>query len=369
MRLTIPLAILVAAGAASPMELEPLSSAELCGRCHRTILEAWKGSAHARAMESPLFQKALEVTETQLGAGSQRLCLECHAPIAALTNDRTLRRKVSWEGVTCEYCHSIRDVSLAGRNPKATVEFSLIKSGPLKDAVAPVHGTAYSPVHTSAVACAPCHEYRNALGFNVLTTYGEWKNSRYAKEGKICQSCHMYKVEGDVVDPKVRRSSGSRVNLHQMPGSHSLDMLNKTIKARLMTAREKDQLKVTVEVANVAAGHYVPTGSPMRQLVLDVRADAYDGKRFHEERRYHRTVADAQGKTLTLEPVAFIKGARTVSDTRLAPDEKRVESFSFPVPSGIQTQVRVELRYDYSPLASADTRKSVSFLTIRRLVK
>ena len=369
MRLTSIVLLGLAAAGAWGAELQPLSSAELCGRCHRAILEAWKSSAHARAMDSPLFQQGLERTETEFGASAQQVCLACHSPISVLTKDTALLKKVSWEGVTCEYCHSIRDVSLAGPNPQVKVEFSLVKSGPLKDAVAPVHGTVFSAVYTSSAACAPCHEYQNSLGFAVLTTYREWQNSRYGKEGRSCQSCHMYKVEGAVVDPKVKRSSEAKVNLHQMPGSHSLDMLNKTIKARLVTAREGDQLKVSVEVANAAAGHYVPTGSPMRQLLLEVLADSYDGNHYREERRYRRTVADSRGNALTLEPAVFLKGARVLSDTRLSPDEKRVETFSFPVPAGVQTQVRAELRYYYSPLASSELQKSVTFLTIRRLVK
>jgi len=357
------------AGAGLPADLEPLSSAEICGRCHRSILDAWKSSAHAKAMESPLFQEALEITEADFGAASRKVCLGCHAPTAVLANDPKLHRKVSWEGVTCDYCHSLRDVSMSDGNPKANVEFSLVKSGPLKDAVAPVHGTAFSPVHTSSLACAPCHEYRNSQGLAVLTTYGEWKNSRYGKEGKTCQSCHMYEVAGDVVDPKIRASSGAKVNLHQMPGSHSLEMLTRTITARLSTSREKDRLKLSVEIANIAAGHFVPTGSPMRQLVMEVRADSYDGKHFREERHYRRRVADAKGQELRLEPAAFLRGAKVISDTRLGPDEKRVETFSFPIPAGVQTQVQVALQYYYSPLAAAESQKSVAFRTIRRLVK
>jgi hypothetical protein len=249
------------------------------------------------------------------------------------------------------------------------VEVSLVKSGPLKDVEAPVHGTLFSPVHTSSTACAPCHEYRNALGFPVLTTYSEWKNSRYAKEGWQCQSCHMSKVAGDVVDPKVKRSSMEKVNLHQMPGSHSLDQLNKTIKTRLTTAREGDQLKVSVEVANAAAGHYVPTGSPLRQLVLEVRADAYDGKHFQETRTYRRAVADAHGTILQREHFAFLKGAKMVSDTRLAPDEKRVETFRFAIPQGVQAQLKATFWYYYSPLASTEAQKRVTFQSISRLVR
>ena len=89
------------------------------------------------------------------------------------------------------------------------------------DAMAPAHKTRYSEVHISSRACAPCHEYRNSLGFAVLTTYMEWQKSRYGKEGRTCQSCHMYSVAGQVVDPKVLKSAEAKVNLHQMPGSHS----------------------------------------------------------------------------------------------------------------------------------------------------
>lgn len=349
--------------------LEPASSAEFCGRCHRAILDAWKSSAHAKAMESALFQQGLELTETTFGEATERTCLGCHAPMAGLIKDFSLRQKVSWEGVTCDYCHSVQAVSLAGPNPKATVELSLVKSGPLKDAVAPVHSTRFSAVHTSSLICAPCHEYRNSLGFPVLTTYSEWQKTRYAKEGRDCQSCHMYSVAGPVVDPRVLKSAGAKVNLHEMPGSHSIEQLNKTIKARLSTSREGDHLKVVVDVSNVAAGHYVPTGSPMRQLILEVTADPYGGQRFREERIYRRTVADKQGKQVELEPYAFVGGAKTISDNRLAPDEKRTETFDFPIPAGTQAQVQATFWYYYSPLAETESQKRLTFLTLRRLVR
>jgi hypothetical protein len=350
-------------------ELEPASSAEFCGRCHRAIVEAWKGSAHAKALESPLFQQGLEVTETAFGGAAARTCLACHAPLVGLIKDASLRQKVSWEGITCDYCHSVREVSLTGSNPKATVTLSLVKSGPLKDAVAPVHGTEFSPVHASSLICAPCHEYRNTLGFPVLTTYSEWQGSRYAKEGRNCQSCHMYTVAGSVVDPKVLKSAGTKVNLHQMPGSRSVEQLNRTIKAQLSTSREGGQLKVVVEVANVAAGHYVPTGSPMRQLILELTADPYGGRQFREQRIYRRNVVDKQGRVLEQEPYAFVGGAKATSDNRLAPDERRTETFMFPIPSGTQTQVQATFWYYYSPLAETESQKRLTFLTLRRLVR
>jgi len=360
-------AFVLAAGLAAFSGQQP-ETAETCGRCHRAIFEAWKSSAHARAMESRLFQDALELADSD-GPQARKVCLGCHSPVAVRINDLEPRQKVSWEGVTCDYCHSIRDVTMADGNPRARVEFSLVKSGPLKNAESNGHATEFSSVHTSPLLCASCHEYRNSLGFPVLTTYSEWQKSAAAKEGKDCQSCHMYKVAGDVVDPKIKAVNMAQVNLHQMPGSHSVEQLTKTIKAQLTAVRQGDKLQVAVDVANLGAGHYVPTGSPLRRLVLEVRADCYDGKHYREQREYRRMVADAQGKTIDREDLAFLKAARTLSDTRLAPGEKRHETFSFAVPPGVTSQVKATFSYYYSPLARAEAERRVTFLTLERIVK
>lgn len=360
---------MASAAAAFAGDLEPLSSAEFCGRCHRSILEAWKASAHAKAMESPLFQDVLEMAEAEFGTGVRKECLSCHSPIAVHLGDWKLRQKISWEGITCDYCHSVREVAETAPNPKARLEFSLVKTGPIKDAVAPAHGTLFSAVHTSSRLCAPCHQYRNAHGLDVLNTYAEWKASDYAKRGLHCQSCHMFRVAGDVVDPRIQRSSLAKVNLHQMPGSHSIEQLNKTIRATVASTREGNKLKVGVTMSNVAAGHYVPTGSPLRQLILELRVDAYDGRRFKEQRVYRRAVADEAGKEIDREYLAFLKGAKVLSDTRLAPGESRTENFAFPLPAGVQAQVTATLWYYYSPLARTETQRRVTFRTISRLVR
>lgn len=344
------------------------STAELCGECHREIQEGWKRSAHAVAMESRLFQDALRLAEEELGAASRRVCLSCHAPLAVEVGDLALIRKTSWEGVTCDYCHSIREVSVASANPRARVELSQVKSGPSKESVSPVHGTAYSNVHTTALACAPCHEYTNSLGFPVLTTYTEWKESSYGKNGGDCQSCHMYMVEGDIVDPRVRRSSQSTINLHEMPGGRSVDQLNKAVGSQLTASREGNTLNVAVRMANQGAGHYVPTGSPLRQMILEVRVELTGGKSLVEERHYRRTVVDRNGKEVTGEHLAFMRGAKQVQDTRLAPGETRIEKFSFPLSQGQQARVVANLYYYYSPNASAAQQKK-RFLTHTRWVR
>jgi hypothetical protein len=318
-------------------------------------------------MESLLFQDALAAAEAQYGAQATRVCISCHAPLAAPASDLTFQKKATWEGVTCDYCHAVREVNFLAPNPRARLEFGLIKSGPLKDVSSSAHGAVFSEVHTSSTICAPCHDYRNPHGFEVLATFTEWKNSRYAKEGRNCQSCHMPSASGPVADPRVARSSGAQINLHAMPGSHSLDQLTRTVKAQLTTAREGGTLKAVLTVTNAGAGHYVPTGSPMRKILLEVAAQPYGGATLTERKTYERVVADPKGKPLVLEYAAFIDAAKTLSDTRLAPDERRIETFRFPISEKTRVQLKVKFTYFYSPLGEQDSQMQVTFLTLQRL--
>ncbi len=348
---------------AKAQTLHPMSSAEVCGQCHLSIVESWKESAHARSMESRLFQDAIAAAEREMGATARSGCLGCHAPLAVQTGDMALDRKVSWEGVTCDYCHSVRTVDVDSPNPRARTEYSLAKSGPLKDAVSGAHPTVFSPVHVSSAVCAPCHEHRNGAGFAVLTTYSEWKASRYGKEGKNCQSCHMAAVAGKVADARFEREPTTSINIHKMAGSRSVAQLNRALKMRLEVAREAGRARVTVELTNAAAGHFIPTGSPLRQLILDVTARTADGKESRAKKVFARTVKDAAGKVLDKEHFVFLKATGAVIDSRLAPEESRKEVFYFDAPAGTTTEIKAALSYYYSPFAREKGDQRVTFLT------
>ena len=344
-------------------------SAEYCGGCHRAIEQGWKESVHSHAMESRLFQDALQMAKSDLGEHARNVCLGCHAPTVTATGDLQLVRKVTWEGITCDYCHSIRTVNMSGPNPRAVVEYNNVMEGPWKNVSSPVHGTAYSPLHTSALLCATCHQYKNSLGFSVLTTYSEWQKGPYSAEHKGCQSCHMYRVEGEVVDPRVKKTPDQGINLHQMPGSHSLTQLNKAIRGQLFVKHEGGQLQIEVDVTNQGAGHMVPTGSPLRKLILQVSAAPFGGKTFRAERVFTRVVADQQGKILNREDLVFIKAAKVVSDTRLAPGETRKETFTFKVPQDVRSTVQADFIYFYSPSAATKAQQEVKFLSLSRFVQ
>jgi hypothetical protein len=344
-------------------------TAEYCGNCHRAIEQGWKESVHSQAMESRLFQDALQRAQADLGSHARSVCLGCHAPTIAATGDLKLIRKVSWEGITCDYCHSIRSVNMSGSNPKAVVVYSNVKEGPWKGISSPAHGTAYSPVHTSSVLCATCHQYKNSLGFPVLTTYSEWQKGPYPAKHQGCQSCHMYRVEGEVVDPKVKRTPDAGINLHQMPGSHSLTQLNKAIRGQLFVTHEGGQLNVQVAVTNQGAGHMVPTGSPLRKLILEVSAYPFGAKPLHQRKVFTRRVANRNGKVLNREDLVFMTAAKVVSDTRLAPNETRKVSFTFKVAQGIRSTVQADFYYYYSPSAATKAEQEVKFLSFRRFVQ
>ena len=83
---------------------------------------------------------------------------------------------------------------------------------------------------------------------------------------------------------------------------------------------------------------------------------------------YQRAIADQNGKPIQREYVAFVQAAKVLRDTRLAPGESRKEMFSFAIPHGVKTRVKVTFKYFYSPLARSESQKEVTFLTMSQLV-
>jgi hypothetical protein len=298
-------------------------------------------------------------------ATTARLCLGCHAPLTQVSPDPALAAQASWDGVSCDACHSLVSVELRAGGARQTFEPGPVKRGPIRDAASMGHETAYSELHTSALVCAGCHEFQNAEGTSIITTYSEWQESTARKDGKTCQSCHMTVTAAEVVDPKVKRVE-ERVNLHQMPGGHSLLQLNKAVEVAMNAAWVGDGLGLTVRLTNRGAGHAVPTGMPGRRIILALAVRTTDGQSFEARRVYTKTFRDGEGRTITHDSGVFGPGVKLEGDSRLGPDEERTETFAFAVSAAAGAHVSLRLHYEHVPTGGAENRTWLTFYTAER---
>jgi hypothetical protein len=344
------------------------SRSDVCGDCHRDIYRMWSVSAHAQAMEDPIFLGAFRETDRREGPEVTRICLGCHSPAVAMTNDFKLDLKTSWEGVSCDICHSISEVKMGERGPELRYDLGSVKRGPIRDAASGAHEVAYSELHMSALICAPCHEFKNGEGVPIMATYSEWQGSSAGKAGKSCQECHMSRAQAEVVDPRVARVPEAHVNLHEVPGGHSLTQLNKAVVVNLRPIRTDSELLLDVQLKNVGAGHSFPTGMPSRHVILEMKVRTNDGKSFEESRTYGRTFVDASGALIDHDSGYFAKGVKLTKDNRIASDEQRVETFRFPISNKVTAFVNLRLHYEHSPTGTDEGRTYLTFYTTERMV-
>jgi hypothetical protein len=229
--------------------------------------------------------------------GTAGNCAACHTPAAAIdapyNTNPTIVSGVGAEGVACDFCHKVWDVKLDAisglpyPNMPGVLSFEFRRpaeghqffAGPFDD-VAPGEDT-YSPLQKQSQYCAPCHfgVFWNTVVYN---SFGEWLDSPYSnpETGKTCQNCHMPPGQTDhftrldkggvIRDPQTIFS-------HCMPGAANEELLRNAVNMDVKTNRHDEQLIVTVTITNDRTGHHVPTDSPLRHLILIVRATDSQG--------------------------------------------------------------------------------------------
>jgi len=334
----------------------PYTSAKTCATCHRLIHQYWSESAHARSATSPAY---LEGLEAAVAAASDKQavrvsCVWCHAPTVLVTGDHELEQPVTREGVSCDFCHTVKDVDLARPGRPFVVSPGNVKRGPLQYAKSKFHETEYSPLHkSSALLCAACHEYRNPLGVAVLSTYTEWRQTPYAVRGITCQECHMPVVPGTSV-PAALGPSGHVINLHRIVGGSNPSKLSVGLDLQIESVtRTSGTADVQVLVTSSRVGHAAPGGFANRALVLAVGVESASGELLHRrERVYRRTLRDAEGHELARVADLMLKAAVEGEDTRIQPGESRAERFTVPIPEGARAIVA---RLEYHDLSDPKT--------------
>ena len=218
------------------------------------------------------------------------------------------------EGVSCDFCHSIADVTVGPSggldgaigllrpsqpDPSPLRRLRPISFGPWPDVINPFMGATVQPQFRSGELCSACHEYAmepldpdDALlldrdrfpdGIPIHTTYSEWAASPYSPAMIGCPGCHMPAYQQDTgigdLDALAARP-GIAAGWLRAPGelrSHafvSTDQLAAdTVDLRVRLADGPDgTVEATVTLANVGGGHALPTGEPLRQVAVLVSA-------------------------------------------------------------------------------------------------
>ncbi len=354
-RLFLPLALLSIALPSSWGQELPTATSSLfagsgtCVPCHRSDGQAltdsqgnpvdpptdWRSTLLANALHDPFFQANVE-SETaefpELKSLIEDKCLQCHAPMArtqAVHDGATsyslaeaLASPLAGDGVSCTLCHQIQPTNLGTFDsfsgnylitddriifgPYMNPHDSLMQGTVNYDAQFGAHK------QTSEV-CATCHtlftptlDSSGAIvgSFPEQVPYLEWKNSVYSSgsEAKVCQDCHMPRIEESIVISVVPnrlperspfwkhhfaggnafmlsifRDNAEALNLAASPDQFERTRqrtLNQLASAADLDLIETDSADgVTTLVVSVAnrSGHKIPTGFPSRRFWLHVR--------------------------------------------------------------------------------------------------
>lgn len=335
------------------------TSSEVCGKCHTQIYDRWKESMHSRATADPIFRASYMEAHYKGEGEAERICLRCHAPTTRFTHEYDFDVTPTSEGISCDFCHSMKDVDLENEEYPFEIEFGLVKYGPNRKGDVKQHKVAYSKLHTEARFCASCHEYR-PNGVPVMTTYSEWKESVYAEEGKPCQYCHMPEVPGEISD-KVTGERGPKIFSHDLAGGHSITQLKKALALKITgVERGEDRMTVRVSLTNTGSGHRVPTGIPTRKLILYCEVRAPGGKVYKDRIVYEKAIFDENGYELTSDADIMLgRGRSLAKDNRIYPKETRSESFTFYVPGNRRASVSVWVDYLYTPVIMQETEMRI----------
>lgn len=254
-----------------------------CGACHLEVYREWEASLHRAAWTNPHIQQSTN-------GFAKTECRPCHSPEPVLTRpltERPLFRPDNVEdGVHCVSCHGLPDGVAAVRS---------------------VPGAPCRPARVPALAdrmmCNPCHEPTHQAMEEFVT-------SKAHRGGKVCQDCHM---------PRVERSPGRFGRSHGPNGGLNIDFVRDALhwECRL------DGGAVIVTLGN-RTGHKFPGEIPSRSLV--VRVESGGEVRRHVYRKP-------------------FKGEADWPDNRLAPDEFREVHMAVPA-----DDVRVSILWKPYPL-------------------
>lgn len=301
--------------------LDPAS----CGTCHVQQYQDWSKALHAKAMGPGLLGQLL--TMPAQDRDEHQTCLRCHAPLAeqadslveALSQAKAgTGTGLHQQGMVCAACH-VRGRQVFGPPRRDG-------SVPTPADKLPHDGWQVSAAFADSRFCASCHQFEPddfALNGKLLeNTYAEWQASRYAREGKTCQSCHM---------PDRR---------HLWRGIHDPETVRGGVTITATAPRiEAGAVSAALSLRNSGTGHYFPTYVTPR-IVAEVVQVGANGQ----------TITGTSQEYVIARQVTLDLSSE-VADTRLAPDAEARLDYRRPLDPRARTlayRVRVEPDHFYT---------------------
>ncbi|MCB9686384.1 MAG: hypothetical protein H6735_15185 [Alphaproteobacteria bacterium] len=247
-------------------------------------------------------------------------CADCHAPgIDGALGGRDLLEATGLAyryGVHCDVCHKVDEVDVEAADRGVAGALRLLRPtetsltpglpwraltfGPYDDVANPRMGSVARHLFHEAELCGGCHELRQEVlvpgaaadparwpdgRLPVHTTYDEWATGPLSPVSP-CNSCHLPPDPGVANAADLEPGSedeGVTGGWPRPPGSvrhHTFDgprrpeagMLALAAAVDLSTSVAAGRVTAEVTVTNAGAGHALPTGEPLRALLLEVTA-------------------------------------------------------------------------------------------------
>lgn len=264
---------------------ERFQSDRLCATCHTDFARQHEQAMMSQAYvhhwdEIEYFRLAVPHAEMDPKVAEVKAgCNGCHAPLAYLAGKipppKPAEKSRANEAVSCDVCHTI--TGFEGDTPfnfNWTIEPGRVKQGPREGVKSPHHDTVRNEFLGTAEYCGTCHNEKSPYGTWVKATQLEWKKGPHAKNGIVCQDCHMPPAPGRSAKMGSQLADARQ---HLFHGAHDPGKLAGVVEVRIhpetREAEPGEKVRFTAVVVNAKAGHPLPTGSAEERLLwLEVEA-------------------------------------------------------------------------------------------------
>jgi hypothetical protein len=388
---------------------QPLAAASACATCHRDVTAQWQTSAHAHAVTDTYYGALAAMFIQERGVEAVRYCAACHNPVGLARGEISLQavralsakeeevgaaRTAAYEaralgvalpisqqaaeGVTCVLCHqaTVTQEPVNGSLQLNAHGTALPTNGFSRLVLRAEPGTHAASFQREGIReaelCGACHNLRTPDGLLLEPTFDEWLASPYPAQGTTCQVCHMPPVAGR----RATSTAAGQVAAHGgLPGAPSSlpDIASGSALLRAAATLELDvqwnaggqALAASVAVTNSGAGHYLPTGADdLREVWLEVTVCSDEGRLLWqsgvldehgalpaEAVRFHKVLGDTAGRPIELH--RFWLATQILSDTRLAPHERREIRYEIPAAAGQPGPSKLTVRLLYRDVSQA----------------